>query len=566
MEKRPNHQMATLPIGHISLRLLALAGLGLWSIGLVDLLKQLDEIRTIFRIPFPLFVTFFGSGLLVWLVLLAKPDWIADRLWRAVHRAQETPWQVSYLLVALVGIGAAFLLVPQFARLPFWQPAMMALVLLGMAVLIFSGLRPWHKVQIWRKATITVLVTLLAIEGGFQLVAFGGLLPGAYDIAGLYTPYGRVYFSEEGFGNGVANNFGWYYPNFRLEADSYRILILGDTFIQGLQVKPTQNVGVRLQTLLEQNQPEQNVEVLALGMPGFGPGLYLSLTRLEHAIQVFKPDEIIVFFNLGSDFQATTQPAGYDLYYLLEGGHARIHDDSFNYEHDLKHLIADGYDPIGNAAMLVGSHLLTPKIVRQWLTGQAQAAQPVGNEYDLPGFKGVVAKTRPFDQTHNIIDAVDLVAVPGKNNFMFETAGNQRAEDALTVATSLLHLAHDFAEIKGIELKVVTIPTFPPAFYTEFQGRAWQPELGPYDLFKPERALREFAETKGIPFLSMGEWLFEQGVPVEEIKSLYFRDGLGHFTPKGHAYFAESTFDCFYAGDERITVSAGQVSGISCLK
>jgi hypothetical protein len=301
-------------------------------------------------------------------------------------------------------------------------------------------------------------------------------------------------------------------------------------------------------------------------MPGFGPGLYLSLTRLEHAIQVFEPNEIIVFFNLGSDFQATTQPSGYDLYYLLEDGHARIHDDSYKYEHDLKHLIVDGYDPLGNAATLVSSHWLTPKIVRQWLTGQAQAARPDGNEYDIPGFKGVVAKTRRLDQTHNIIDAVDLVPVPGKNNFMFETGGSQRAEEALAVAKSWLHLANDFAEIKGVDLKIVTIPAFPPAFYTKFQGREWQPQLGPYDLFKPERALHEFAESKGIPFLSMGQWLAEQGVPVEEIQSLYFEDGLGHLTANGHAYFAETTFSCFYAVDNNLTVSTTGSSGTSCVK
>lgn len=566
MDKPLNHHAVTLQQGQLSFRLLASAGLILWFIGLVDLLRQLGDIRTIFRIPFPIFVTFFGSGLLVWLVLLAKSGWLAGYFWRAVRRIQETPWQASYLIVALIGIGAAFLLVPQFARLPFLQPAMVALVLVGLAVLIFSGSRPWRKVLAWRKTMITVLVALLAIEGGFQILALGGGLPGTYDIAGLYTPHGRVYFTEEGFGNGVTNNFGWYYPNFRLEDDSYRVLILGDTFVQGLQVEPTQNVGVRLEEFLHQSQPEQRVEVLALGMPGFGPGLYLSLTRLEHAIQVFEPNEIIVFFNLGSDFQATTQPSGYDLYYLLEDGHARIHDDSYKYEHDLKHLIVDGYDPLGNAATLVSSHWLTPKIVRQWLTGQAQAARPDGNEYDIPGFKGVVAKTRRLDQTHNIIDAVDLVPVPGKNNFMFETGGSQRAEEALAVAKSWLHLANDFAEIKGVDLKIVTIPAFPPAFYTKFQGREWQPQLGPYDLFKPERALHEFAESKGIPFLSMGQWLVEQGVPVEEIQSLYFEDGLGHLTANGHAYFAETTFNCFYAVDNNLTVSTTGSSGTSCMK
>ena len=137
----------------------------------------------------------------------------------------------------------------------------------------------------------------------------------------------------------------------------------------------------------------------------------------------------------------------------------------------------------------------------------------------------MVLKTRRFDKTHNIIDGVGLVAVPGKNSFMFEMAGSQRADDALTVAKSLLRLANDFAEVKGVDFKVVTIP-----------------------------------------FLSMGQWLFEQELSVEEIQELYFGNGLGHFTSTGHAYFAEATFNCFYEADKGIAIAARGSSGISCLK
>ena len=105
------------------------------------------------------------------------------------------------------------------------------------------------------------------------------------------------------------------------------MLLLGDSYLQALQIDPNENVGIVLENLINQNQTERT-EVIALGMPGFGPGLYLSLTRLDHAIEVFAPDEIVVFFNLGSNFQTATQPSGYDLYFVLEEGNAIIHDDS----------------------------------------------------------------------------------------------------------------------------------------------------------------------------------------------------------------------------------------------
>ena len=61
-------------------------------------------------------------------------------------------------------------------------------------------------------------------------------MPGIHRMNGRNLPYGRVYYNEEGLGNGIANRYGWYYPEFRLASGSHRVVLVGDSFIQAYRL------------------------------------------------------------------------------------------------------------------------------------------------------------------------------------------------------------------------------------------------------------------------------------------------------------------------------------------
>jgi len=65
---------------------------------------------------------------------------------------------------------------------------------------------------------------------------------------GLFTPYGRVYIPDEGGSSGQTNANGWYYPDFRLKDGSERYVLVGGSYLMGLQVSPNQNMGVALRS------------------------------------------------------------------------------------------------------------------------------------------------------------------------------------------------------------------------------------------------------------------------------------------------------------------------------
>jgi hypothetical protein len=95
--------------------------------------------------------------------------------------------------------------------------------------------------------------------------------------------------------------------------------------------------------------------------------------------------------------------------------------------------------------------------------------------------------------------------------------------------------------------RLVTIPAFPEPFYQEYKDEPWQPVIGDYDLFRPDRELQAFAEDEGIPFLSMGQLMHDKNLPSDEIETFYFSDGTGHLTPAGHQFLAEAIYSCFYS-------------------
>lgn len=82
-------------------------------------------------------------------------------------------------------------------------------------------------------------------------------------------------------------------------AGVYRILVLGDSFVQGHGVRLEDTMVARLETSLARTPREPTIEVLNAGIFGYSPLLeYLYLREL---IQPFDPDLVIVGFFLGND-------------------------------------------------------------------------------------------------------------------------------------------------------------------------------------------------------------------------------------------------------------------------
>jgi hypothetical protein len=254
---------------------------------------------------------------------------------------------------------------------------------------------------------------------------------------------------------------------------------------------------------------------------------------------------------LGSDLDNRTIPSDSHIYFELDDlGNASVHPDNFRFWHNLAHFTITGFQPL-DPLLVLQANYLTPELLAAVRSGQG-ANQPLtaSDEIAIPGFKAVVTDWGPTSNAHTVVKRSALIETPGASNYLFERQPGPEAEEALTITKSLINQVHSYAVARGMTFRLVTVPAFPESFYQKYEGNAWQPELGPYDLFRPDRELQAFAEAEGIPFLSIGQLMYENRLPSDEIRSFYYSDGTGHLTPTGHQYLAEAIYDCFFASQE----------------
>ncbi len=500
-------------------------------VGFVDLIDYVSRDAVLFgRYTLRYFVVLVGYTLftLAWASLLLRPN--DDRLFtRTLDFLQMRPPLAIGVLV-LIGIAMAIMINAgntiegTIITLPAFQVTVFAIMLLFAGLILFYKWGDASRPQRWRKVIVAALGILIAIELFLQGLAFFGALPSDLSTTESfdnYSPYSRIYYSEEGLGHGLANNYGRYAPNFELLPDSYRITVLGDSFVEGLQVNKEQNFGVLIgEYLVADGTQEQTSEVLPLGYPNLGPGLYLSNWMLDAMAKELEPHEAVIFFDLGSDFQTVDQAGtGYPYYYYAGQGQAQIDASQFwNDLHMAEHFVYRGYKGF-QLVLFLKSNYLTPQILLNSINGMAAASSaqdsaennPASYEIDLP------------------------------NGFVFNEQTN---EEALRIASAQINMTKEQLGRAGVDIRLVTNPAFTKDF---FEQAAWNTVFGDSDLLLPERQLRETAADYGIPFLGLGTYMEAQSMSPADVQELYYDEGLGHFTPAGHEFVAEAVYQCFYA-------------------
>jgi len=82
-------------------------------------------------------------------------------------------------------------------------------------------------------------------------------------------------------------------------ANTYRILMLGDSFVQAVQVREGETAHQVLEEELDHQTSSQQVEVLSAGVGGWGTGQQLLYYR--HEGRHYQPDLVLLMFFLGND-------------------------------------------------------------------------------------------------------------------------------------------------------------------------------------------------------------------------------------------------------------------------
>lgn len=156
-----------------------------------------------------------------------------------------------------------------------------------------------------------LLVPLLILEASLRL--FGPWLPGYYE-TGLYIV------REERLGHVHPPGYGGWMktPEFTTRIDinqlglrdrcttyekplgTYRVLLLGDSFAEAIQVQQNEGIAERLEALLNVDSPRP-VEVINAGVAAYGTAQ--ELLYFEQEGFKFQPDLVVLMFYVGNDLR-----------------------------------------------------------------------------------------------------------------------------------------------------------------------------------------------------------------------------------------------------------------------
>lgn len=387
------------------------------------------------------------------------------------------------------------------------------------------------------------LYLLMSAEAGLQILAGAGYLPAVN--TSYNAPYGRIYWTREGFSNSIQNRFGWYAPDWRLSAPR-RIVVIGDSFIEGAQVGRDQNIAVRLDSLIRDGEgPHPRSAVLALGIPG--GGLAHDLEILAYATRHFAPQQAIMFVTLANDYRNAltrmqhTAPNRYPYYVLDASGRLILTPGSAGArERIARKLDFSHRSLLANLPRTLVSQSMLLAVSRRLSSWDPNASVATERE---PGTGTTDTQDERWPER-------------------FAFVGGPDADEAYAVVDALLLACRDLAKSRGVELRIVTIPIFPPDFYRQ-SGSGWSLQFGETDFLRPERDLEAFGAREGIPVLPMGRWLRERGVTVEQIGRMYFFAGQmrGHWTQLGHEVSARAVYESFFQNKEEPGASGPAAAG-----
>src|SRR5438552_15376991 len=177
----------------------------------------------------------------------ARMGSIANRLWIVLAA-------VAFLLFAL-GVYDEHLDGRAFYR----SRICVSLLFLGTLALLIR----WLASAALRANLLVMGCALLFVETLMQAAGWLGVLPAVNTKERL--PWGRVYWTAEGFENSIRNRYGWHFPEFDLSKTD-RIGIIGDSFVEAVEVSRTRNTAAVLRRKLHSSRP--GTEVMAFGEHG----------------------------------------------------------------------------------------------------------------------------------------------------------------------------------------------------------------------------------------------------------------------------------------------------------
>jgi lysophospholipase L1-like esterase len=385
-------------------------------------------------------------------------------------------------------------------------------------------------------AALGLALGLLLLEAGVRLM---GIAPPADPLPPLWEAHPYLgWFHIPGSGGLWYSEYGEYQAEVRINArglrdreigydnpsGAYRILVLGDSYAEGLHVALEETFAKQLEAHL--GDGERPVEVINGGVSGWGT----DQEAVFYAIEGFRyePDLVLLLLFTRNDvlnnygpLEAARMGAVQKPFFHLEGNKLVI--PSFPFE-----------PPAGTGAppppLLAFSDWLRARsasyrLMMPYLRNIPATRRALGPLGLLGGVGVALANEPPLPVTFEV----------------YQTPPSSEWEAAWALTAALTHRLDEEVQKRGGRLGVIIVNT-PEQVYPErwaavskampkTQNQGWDPEA-------PNRRLAAILDEGDIPYLDLLP-IFREVAAQSETPPLYFRYDF-HWTPAGHALAAQA--------------------------
>ena len=291
-----------------------------------------------------------------------------------------------------------------------------------------------------------------------------------------------------------------------------RIAAVGDSFTYGWGVENEQTWVVLLEEALQEMGLE-NVEVLNIGFPGWGPSQYVYGVQRARLLE---PDLVLVAVLQFDDLHQSVQP-------ILE-------DDSgsaffFTFKR-IREFLRDGLENLG----------ADPQAANDVNARWRQEAQEI---YDGATPEGQAFLDELAPEVQEIFYSGNLN--PGIINFSLRRPGYfTDVLDPVTIEREVellsARLAKIRADLEATPGVVLSVPYryFTPQYLADIEKLGFLTDPALPDSSAPDDTIATAAANAGLPFVSVT-------APFQELSTgeRVFYEFDGHFTPEGHALYAQ---------------------------
>jgi lysophospholipase L1-like esterase len=326
-------------------------------------------------------------------------------------------------------------------------------------------------------------------------------------------PGARFLYTAEGRGHVHINAAGFRDHEWRLEkpAGTIRIAILGDSYVEAMQVEEHERFGAVAERLLNDSGALRHpVEVMHFGVSGYGTAQ--ELQTLRHAVWPYAPDVVVLALLPANDVRNNSPALEHDParpYFVFRGGQLVL-DESFRQspEHNRGPLYRAGMWLVDRSHLAAASM----NAVRAALGRRSRQAQ-----------RDTAGVPAGFDEE------------AGLDVWVYAEPRDPRQQEAWRLTDAIIDRMRQEVAEHGARFLVMVLPSARQVDPDPDVRTAFMRRLGVSDLYYPERRMRLLSERLGLNVLVLAPPLLEY---AEAHKALLHgfngRQNRGHWNATGH--------------------------------